>query len=67
MRPRLCKLQVKDKQAQKTKVEYSEGWDIIDRFLHHQGLFYIPEIIRTELIGKYHNNLLASHFGIEKT
>ena len=35
--------------------------------LHHQGLLYIPEIIRTELISRHHNDPLASHFGIEKT
>ena len=35
--------------------------------LHHQGLPYIPEIIRTEPISKHHNNTLAGHFGIEKT
>ena len=35
--------------------------------LHHQGLPYIPEIIRTELINRHHNNPLAGHFGIEKT
>ena len=35
--------------------------------LHHQGLSYIPEIIRTELINRHHDNPLAGHFGIEKT
>ena len=35
--------------------------------LHHQGLSYVPEIIRTELISRHHNNPLADHFGIEKT
>ena len=27
----------------------------------------MPEILRTELISKYHDNLLAGHFGINKT
>ena len=67
MRLRLQELQVEDKQARKTKAEHSEGWDDINGVLHHQGLPYIPEIIRTELISRYHNNPLASHFGIEKT
>ena len=35
--------------------------------LHHQGLPYIPEIIRIELISRHHNDPLAGHFGIEKT
>lgn len=35
--------------------------------LHCQGLPYVPEMIRTELISRHHNNPLAEHFGIEKT
>ena len=35
--------------------------------LHHQGLLYVLEIIRTELISRHHNNPLADHFDIEKT
>ena len=35
--------------------------------LHYQGLPYVPEIIKTELISKHHNDPLAGHFGIEKT
>ena len=35
--------------------------------LYYQGLLYVPKIIRTELISRYHNNLLVSHFGIKKT
>ena len=66
MRLRLHKLQAKDEQARKTRAEYSEGWDNIDGILHHQGLPYVSEIIRTELISRYHDNPLASHFGIEK-
>ena len=44
-----------------------KDWQDIEGVLHHQGLPYIPEIIRTELISRHHNNPLASHFGIEKT
>ena len=64
---KLYKLQAKDKQAQKTRTEYLKGCDNIDDVLHHQSLPYIPEIIQTKLISKYHNNLLAGHFGIKKT
>ena len=35
--------------------------------LYYQGLPYIPEIIRTELISRHHDDPLAGHFGIEKT
>ena len=43
------------------------NWEDSDRILHHQGLLYISEIIRTELISRHHNDPLAGHFGIEKT
>ena len=35
--------------------------------LHHQGLPYVPEIIRIELISRHHNDPLTGYFGIEKT
>ncbi len=35
--------------------------------LHHQGLLYMPEVVRTELISRHHDNPLAGHFGIKKT
>ena len=35
--------------------------------LHYQGLPYVPEIIRTELISRHHDDPLAGHFGIVKT
>ena len=35
--------------------------------LHHQGLLFVPEAIRIELISRHHDNPLAGHFGIEKT
>ena len=66
-RLRLQELQAEDEQARKTRAGYSEGWDDIDGVLHHQGLPYVPEIIWTELISRYHDDPLASHFSIEKT
>ena len=59
-------LQTKDEQARKTRAEYSEGWDNIDGVLYHQGLPYVPQIIRTEFINRHHDNPLAGHFEIEK-
>ena len=44
-----------------------KGWEDIDWVLHHQGLPHVPKIIRTELISRHHDDLLAGHFGIEKT
>ncbi len=35
--------------------------------LHHQGQLYVSEIVKTELISRYHDNLLAGYFGIDKT
>ena len=69
MKLRLQELQEEDEQAQKLRAEQpvKDGWENIDGVLHHQGLPYVPEIIRTELISKHHNNLSAGHFGIEKT
>ena len=69
MRLRLQELQDKDKQAQKLKAEQpvKDGWEDINSVLYHQGLLYIPEIIRTELISRYHDNPLAGYFGIDKT
>ena len=67
MRLKLQKLQDKDKQAQKVRAKYLEGWNNIKKVLHYQGLFYILEIIQIKLISRYHNNSLAGHFDIKKT
>ena len=70
MRLRLHELQAEDEQARKLRADQQlgqQGWDNIDGVLHHQGLPYVPEIIRTELISRYHDNPLAGHFDIEKT
>ena len=64
---RLQELKAKDEQTRKTKAKNSEGWGNIDEVLHQQGLPYVPEIIRAELISRYNNNPLAGHFGIKKT
>ena len=67
MRLRLQELQAKDEQAWKTRAKHSESWDNINVVLHNQGLPYVSEIIRTKLISRHHDNLLAGHFGIKKT
>ena len=67
MRLRLQKLQEEDIKAQKIKTEKRESWEEIDGVLHHQGLPYVPELIRIELISRHHDDPLAGHFGIKKT
>ena len=68
MRLRLHKLQAKNKHACKFKAEQLvKDWQDIDGMLHHLGLLYVPEIIRTELISRQHDDPLAGHFGVKKT
>ena len=44
-----------------------EGWEDVEGVLQYQGLPYVPEIIRSKAISRYHNDPLAEHFGIDKT
>ena len=68
MRLRLHKLQAKDEHACKFKAEQLvKDWQDIDGMLHHQSLFYVLKIIRTEFISRHYNDPLAGHFRIEKT
>ena len=68
MRLKLVKLQAEDGQARKIRAEkLGRNWEDSDRILHHQSLSYVPEIIKTELISRHHDDPLAGHFGIEKT
>ena len=65
---RLLKLQNDNKEAQKLRSkELSKGWEDNEQVLHNQGLPYIPKIIRSKLISRQHDDLLASRFGIKKT
>ncbi len=68
MRMRLPELQDDDRKAMKLRSErLPEGWEDIEHVLHYQGLPYVLKIIRSKLISRHHNDLLAGHFGIEKT
>ena len=71
MRLRLAELQKSDAEARKIRTEeLKEGLDEyvdFDEVLHHQKLPFVPEIIQIELISRHHNDLLAGHFGINKT
>ena len=44
-----------------------EDWEDIEGVLQYQGLSYVPEIICSKVISCQNNNLLAGHFGIDKT
>ena len=51
MRLRLPELQAEDQAAREIRQQgLKEGWTEIEGVLHFQGLPYVPEIIRTELI-----------------
>ena len=65
MRLRLQELQEIDSEAQELWTK--NGYQDIDGVLHHQGLPFVPDAIRMELISRHHDDSLAGHFGIEKT
>ena len=67
MRLRLQELQETDSEAQKLRQQGQKAYEEVNGVLHHQGLFFVPEAIRIELISRHHNNPLAGHFGIKKT
>ena len=69
MKLRLSELQESDPEAQelKSKEQLPHVWEDIDGVLHHQGLLFVPEAIRTALISRDHDNPLARHFSIDKT
>lgn len=55
--------EVKNNRAEGLK----EGCEDIEGILHHQGLPYIPQLLRTELISRHNDDSLAEHFEINKT
>ena len=68
MHLRLSELQESDDETWKIKAEgLKSDYKEVDGVLHHQALLFVLEAIRTELISRYHNDLLARHFGIDKT
>ena len=68
MRLRLLELQESDDEARKIRIErLKDVYEEVDGVLHHQGLPFVPKAIRIELISRYHNDLLAEHFDIDKT
>ena len=69
IRLRLPELQAGDQLAGGIREQgLKDGWEEnADGVLNHQGLPYVPEVIRTELISRQHDDPLASHFEIDKT
>ncbi len=69
LRLQLPELQAEDQEAQKLREQgLKDGWDEnVDGVLYHQGLPYMPEIVKTDLIHRHHDDPLAGHFGIDKT
>ena len=67
MRLKLSELQESDDKARKIRAKrLKSDNEEVDGVLYHQGLFFIPEAIRIELISRHHDNPLARHFGIDK-
>ena len=68
LRLRLPELQAENQVAREIREKgLREGWEQIDGVLHREGFPYLPEIIRTEIISRHHDDPLAGHFGVEKT
>lgn len=65
---RLPELQAEDQEARRIRAQsLKDGWGDIEGVLNREGLPYLPEIIRTEVISRHHDDPLAGHFGIDKT
>ena len=68
MRMRLPELQDNDKEAKKLRSKgLQENWENIKQVLYYQAFPYASKVICSELINRHHGNLIADHFGIEKT
>ncbi len=69
IRLRLLELQADDQLVGKIREQGpKDGWEEdADGVLHHQGLLYVLEVIRTELISRHHDNPLEGHLVIDKT
>ncbi len=65
---RLLELQAEDHEFQRIREQgLKKSWKEIEEVLHYQSLPHMPEIVRIKLINRHQNDLLAGHFGIDKT
>ena len=68
IRLQLLKLQDEDKKAKVLRAGgLPEGWKEVEGVLQYQGLPYVLEIIRSEVINRHHDDPLVGHFSIDKT
>ena len=68
MRLRLPELQDEDEETKVLRARgILEGWKDVEGVLQYQGLPYVPKIICSKVISRYHDDLLAEHFSIDKT
>lgn len=61
MRLRLQELRESESEAEEMMAK--NGYQEIDGVLHHQGIPFVQEAIRTEIISRPHDDPLAGHFG----
>ena len=68
LRLRLPELLAEDQEARKIrKQDLKDSWEEnADMVIYNPNPLYIPEIVKTELISRYHDNPLAKHFRIDK-
>ena len=68
MRLQLLELQYKDEEVKSIRATgLLENYEDFKGVLQYQGLPYVLEIIRSKVISRHYNDLLAEHFGIDKT
>lgn len=48
------------------KIKPEKKLEKIEKMMHQESLFYILEIIKTELINSYYNHKLLDYFSIKK-
>lgn len=44
-----------------------DKWEDVNSIYQYQKLLYLSEIIKTEIVGQLHDDLLAEYFRINKT
>ena len=67
IRLRLPEFQDEDEEAKVLRAGgLPEGWEDVEGVLQYQGLPYVLEIIRSEVISCHHDDPLVGHFGIDK-
>ncbi len=65
---RFPELEDDNKEAKKLRLEgLPEGWEDVKEVFYYQGLLYVPKVICSELINRYHNDpLLLANAGLRQ-